>query len=163
MSKNKTAIKKRDKFGSAKYPLVLGIIILLIVPVHLLYTSHFTPFKPGQCFLWSKDNRISIKIREIREDERDGIAVLYDTHDESKYPYENGTGFYSKKEFTKLFKESYNCEVFDLKTELTQEEENYERIRQSLHHDIDYWRHTTEVSYGRRIRCESRLKGQSGK
>ena len=163
MSKNKTAIKKRDKLGSAKYFIVLGIIILLGGFVHLLDTSQFRPFKPGQCFLWSKDNQVSVKITEIREDERDGVTVIYDVHDESKYPYTNSTGFYSKKEFTKLFKESYNCEVHDLKSRITGMEENEQRSREEYHRDRDYWRHLAEVSYGRRIRCESRLKSQSGK
>lgn len=163
MSKNKTAIKKRDKFGLSRYPIILGIFILLVGFVHLLDTSQFRSPKPGQCFLWSKDNQVSAKITQIRDDERDGVVIIYDVHDESKYPYENTTGSYSKKEFTKLYKESYNCELHDLKSRITGMEENERRLLADVQQDRNYWRHTAEVSYGRRIRCESRLKSQSGK
>lgn len=141
MSKKLT--KKNENIGEQIFHVILGstlVIMIVLGAIKLTAPEMLTTYAPGQCYVKSKDKQVTVKITQIREDERDGTVIIYDFHDERDYPYTNGTNDRSKKDFKKIYKENIDCQVHDLKSELTGTRVSDNSVLEAVQHDRTWWR-----------------------
>lgn len=129
--------------GEQIYHVILASTLIFMVvfgSIKLIAPEVLTTYSPGKCYVNHNSNDVLVKITQIREDERDGTVILYDVNDTSVYPGINSSISRPKKEFTERYQTSYDCQIYDLKAQLTGTQNSEREVLSSVQSNRNWWR-----------------------